>query len=130
MFFKQIKYYLILFIFIILLFKPILYKKISKSKEEASKLNSFLVETINGIETIKNQNVQNFIENNFLVKYCSYNKNSLSYNKIFLLEQFLKDFIDRLGTFLVLIIGSYLVVEGHIDISILITYITLISMQN
>lgn len=118
---------IIFIIFIILLFKPILYKKISKSKEEAAKLNSFLVETINGIETIKNQNVQNFIEKNFLVKYCTYNRNSLSYNKIFLLEQFLKDFVDRLGTFLVLIIGSYLVVKGHIDISILITYITLMS---
>lgn len=118
---------IILIIAVIALFRPLLEKKIIKSKEEAAKLNSYLVETIGGIETIKNQNIQSFIENNFLLKYCKYNKNSLSYNSIFILEQSLKNLIDQLGTFFVMIVGTYLVVKGNIDISLLITYTTLMS---
>lgn len=118
---------ILIIVLIILLFRTTLEKKIKKSKESGAKLNSFMVETISGIETIKNQNIQNFIENNFLLKYCRYNKNSLSYNQIFILEQFLKDIIDQIGTFLIMIFGSYLVIKNEISISYLITFITLIS---
>lgn len=112
---------------IILIFKPILEKKIIKSKVDSAQLNSFLVETINGVETIKNQNILNYIENNFLYKYCKYNKNSFSYNKLFILEQFLKEIISECGTFFVITFGSYLVVKNELDISILVTFITLMN---
>lgn len=108
-----------------LVFRPLLEKRIIKSKEKAASLNSFLVETIGGIETIKNQNIQAFIEKNFLLKYCKYNKNSLSYNYLFILEQFLKNLIDQFGTFFIMTFGSYLVLQQELDISILITFITL-----
>lgn len=118
---------MVLLIFgIMLIFRPLLEKRVLNSKEQASKLNSFLVETIGGIETIKNQNIQNFIEKNFLFKYCKYNQSSLSYNYVFILEQFLKNLIDQFGTFFIMIFGSYLVVKQEISISILITFITLI----
>lgn len=112
---------------VVMIFRPLLEEKIYKSKEEASHLNSFLVETIEGVETIKNQNIQTFIEKNFLLKYCKYNKNSLSYNHLFILEQFFKDMIDQFGTFFVMIFGSYLVIQNELNISILITFITLMS---
>lgn len=118
---------ILLIFFIMLLFRPFLEKRVLKSKEKASNLNSFLVETIGAVETIKNQNIQNFIEKNFLYKYCKYNKNSLSYNYLFILEQFLKDLVDQFGTFFIMIFGSYLVVKQELDISILITFITLMS---
>lgn len=112
---------------IIVIFKPILEKKIRISKEASSKLNSYLVETISGIETIKNQNIKPFIEDNFLLKYCKYNKNSLSYNKCFIIEQFLKDIVSEISNLLILLFGSFLVVKGSIDISTLITFITLMN---
>lgn len=133
LFFLNIKLTFILIISIIMItvviiiFRPLLEKRIRKSKEAGAKLNSFLVETIEGVETIKNQNIQTFIENNFLLKYCKYNKNSLYYNKLFILEQFLKDIIDQTGTFFVMIFGSYLVIKNELNISTLITFVTLMS---
>lgn len=118
---------ILLNISVIIIFKPILSNKIFKSKEKSSELNSFLVETISGIETVKNQNIQPFIENNFLLKYCKYNNTSFSYNKLFLIEQFFKNLIDQIGIYLVMIIGTYLVVKNNLDIGLLITYITLMS---
>ncbi len=115
----------LLIYFCIFCFQKPLERRIQKSKEEAAKVNSFLVETIGGIETIKNQNIQQFIENNFLLKYCKYNKNSFSYNHIFILEQFLKEIINQTGTFILMIVGCYFVLQNHMDIATLITFITL-----
>ena len=118
---------IVLLVLIMFLFRPLLEKRIFKSKEKAAQLNSFLVETIGGIETIKNQNIQEFTERNFLLKYCKYNQNSLSYNYLFILEQFFKNLIDQFGIFFIMIFGSFLVLHKEIDISVLITFITLMS---
>lgn len=118
----------ILFIFItILIFRKPLEKKINNSKVESANLNSFLVETIGGIETIKNQNIEDYIKKNFLLKYCKYNKINYSYNKLFILEQLFKDIIDQIGILCIVIVGSILVINNNLEIPTLITYITLTS---
>lgn len=118
----------IFFIFsIILIFRPLLERKIISSKKNSGDLNSYLVETIGGIETIKNQNIQPFIEKNFLLKYSKYNKTSLSYNYLYIASQFLKSIIEECGTLFILIIGSYLVVKSNFDVLNLIVFITLMN---
>lgn len=118
---------ILLSLIIVIIFRSILENKIVKSKEESAKLNSFLIETISGIETVKNQNIQSFVEDNFLLKYSKYNRNSFSYNNLFVLEQFFKNIISECGTFLVITLGSYLVVKNELDFSILLTFITLMN---
>lgn len=118
---------MLIMILIMFIFQRPLEVNIQKSKEEASSLNSFLVETIEGVETIKNQNIQPFIENNFLLKCSKYNKKSYFTNFLSILEQFFKDFINEIGTFLVMIIGSYLVVINELELAELITFLTLTS---
>ena len=131
--FINIKLSLILILIIVLLlivmfvFQKPLDNNIQESKEKSASLNSFLVETISGVETIKNQNIQSFIENNFLLKCSKYNRKSHFTNYLFIIEQFLKDYINEIGTFLVMIIGSYLVVVEELEITSLIPFITLTS---
>lgn len=120
---------IILIIFLLLIFVLIfnneLDKKITMAKEKGAKLNSYLIETIGGIETIKNQNIVSYAKRNFLIKYLKYNKNSLSYNNTFITLDFIKNLIISIGNLLVLIIGSYLVVDNKLDVATLITYISL-----
>lgn len=116
---------IILFLIVIILFKNILEKQILLSKEEYSKVNSFLVETLTGIETIKNLNIEKFVKENYLLSYCKYNRRSYIYNKVFIVEEFLKNTIDQLGVLTVMIVGSILVNKNILSIPTLITYITL-----
>lgn len=109
-------------ILIMICFQHSLEKSIEKTKIEASSVNSFLTETITSVETIRNQNIQSFIENNFLLKYSKYNKKSYQANNTFILEQFFKDFINQIGSFLIMIIGSYLVVIKELDLATLISF--------
>lgn len=117
----------LLFIILISIFQKVLEDKIMKSKVEGAKLNSFLVETIGGIETIQNCDIQDYIEKNFSLFYGSYHKNTHSYNKVFLLEQFLKNTIQECGMLVIMIVGCYMVMEKELEISSFITYITLIN---
>lgn len=112
-----------LFILLVILFfnKPLDYQ-ILKAKSNAGKLNSYLVETINGIETIKNQNIVPFIKKRFLIKYSKYNINSYKYNNLFIIFTFIKDLFIEIANILVLILGSYLVINNNLDLASLITF--------
>lgn len=118
---------ILLTIILSLLFHKPLELKINKSKKDIAKFNSFLIESLECIETIKNNNIELFIEDNFLLKYSKYNKSSYSYNKLFLIQQFIKDIIHEYGIFLIMVLGSYMVIEENLSISTLITYISLSS---
>lgn len=118
---------ILLLIMTILIFNSSLEEKITNAKEDGSKLNSFLVETIDGIETIKNQNAVSFIKKKFLIKNSLFNKNSYIYNRIFILEEFIKNLIVTLCDLAILIYGSYLCVSNQLDLATLITFITLTS---
>jgi len=116
---------LVLLLLSILIFNRPLDEKINKSKESGANVNSYLVETISGIETIKNQNITSYVKNNFLLKYSKFSKNSLSHNNLFINLEFVKSIIINLGNLLIVTIGSYLVVKNKLNIALLITYITL-----
>ena len=116
---------IIILLFFIFIFNKPLDDKITKSKEDNANVSSYLVETINGIETIKNQDIVSYTKRNFIFKYLKYNHNSLKYNNLFIDLDFLKNLVINIGDLLILIIGTYLIIEGIIDIATLITFITL-----
>ena len=115
----------ILTILIIIIFNSLLDKTITKSKELAANVNSYLVETISGIETIKSQNIVSYIKDKFLIKYSKFNNNSKYHNNIFIILNFIKNLIIDIGNLLIIIIGSYLVIKERLDVALLITFVSL-----
>lgn len=116
---------LIIITILLVPFNSFLNKYILKVKESSSKVNSYLVETISGIETIKNQNITSYIKDKFLLKYSKYNNDSYNENKLFIVLEFTKGLILSLSNIIILIFGSYLIVSDKLDLAILITFITL-----
>ena len=101
--------------------------KVLKTKENLSNLNSYLTETISGIDTVKNQNIVPYCKKKFFIKYCNYNNNSYSVNSTFIILDFIKNLINSIGNLLILIIGSILVINKELDIATLIAFISLTS---
>ena len=99
--------------------------KVLKTKEKMSDLNSYLTETISGIETVKNQNIGSYCKKKFFIKYCDYNNNSYGTNNTFITLDFIKNIVNSIGNLMILILGSYLVITKELDIATLIAYITL-----
>ena len=122
--------FIILFIiflqFIILLaFNKPLEERVNKTKHYGSKLNSYLVETIGGIETIKFQNIVPYIYGKFNLNYSLFNNSSSKHNVLYVVFDLLKNLVSNLGYLSLLVVGSYLLVLGDLDIPSLITFITL-----
>lgn len=116
---------LILVSFLIIGFNGLLNNYILKVKKSGSIVNSYLVETISGIETIKNQNITDFIKKKFLLKYSRYGKESYNQNHLFIILEFIKELILSISNLIILIVGSYLIVNDKLDLAILLTFITL-----
>ena len=116
---------ILLMILALLLFEKPIETSIAKAKEYGGSLDSYLVESISGIETIRHQNVLEYFKKKFLLKYCKYNNTSYRYNNIFITLDFIKSIINMLGNLLIITIGTYLVVLNKLSVASLITFITL-----
>ena len=106
-------------------FKKILAEYIKKGKEYASEVNSYLTETILGIETAKELHIEERIISIFNQHYDHYNKVSYKYNTFYNYQLLFKNIIEEYGTFLVLIVGSVFVQQGFISLGTLLTYQTI-----
>ena len=106
-------------------FKKILAEYIKKGKEYASEVNSYLTETILGIETAKELHIEERIISIFNQHYDHYNKVSYKYNTFYNYQLLFKNIIEEYGTFLVLIVGSVFVQQEFISLGTLLTYQTI-----
>ena len=97
-------------------------KSLSFVKEEKALLNSYIVESITGFETIKGLN----IENNLIDKYRNKNKKlnemNYCYQKLYNKEYLFKNIVGDVGLTIIIFIGILLVIKNEISLASLITY--------
>ncbi len=118
---------LILYIFNNLIFKKNLFKKIEKIKLTNEKTNSYMIESIEGFETVKGLN----LEDNFIQKFSKlYNKHSnniLNYQKTYNIENSIKNIISDIGFLLIIFIGMILINNNLLTIQELFIFNTILS---
>ena len=117
---------IILFILIVVSIK-VISTKLKKLREENALSNSYLIETISGIETIRGFGLEKHVENKFKSKFIRYQKTSYQTHKFFTIFEFIKNLIEEYGIFIILVFGSWLVMKEKLELSSLITYYFLIS---
>lgn len=120
---------LIIFIYysIVRVYRNIFDRKIRVLQENKGMYNSNLMESIDGLESIRNLCIKNLKLNNLSLSYknmCDTNKSlSNDFNK----QQFLKDLIYDIGTIIFLTIGMFYVINSNMIISNLILMYILVS---
>ena len=113
---------LVLYLIIIKVFNKIMSSYIKKNQEEVARVNSYMIESINNIDTVKALGIEEQIENKMHVKYNEYLNTSYKFQKLFNVENFLKNIINDIGLLLIIFIGVTLVLNGKMRISEVITY--------
>lgn len=116
----------IMYSFILFIFNPVIKNYIKKIKEESAIVNSYLHETINSIDVIKGLSLEDKINDNFELKYSKYINNNFRFNKVYNLENLLKEIVDHIGILIILLIGTYFVLNNKMTLSELITFNSLI----
>lgn len=116
----------IIMILLIILVWKIIYPYLKKIREKNAIVNSYLVESITGIETIRSFGLENYTFNKFSKKYRNYNNFNYRTSKLYLYLQFIRNFIVQITVFIILVVGGYLVIKNRLAVSTLITYYALV----
>ncbi|MFR0607435.1 MULTISPECIES: peptide cleavage/export ABC transporter [Limosilactobacillus] len=115
------------YIFIILAFTRTFEKNNNDQMEYNAILNSSIIEDIRGIETIKTLNVENHVYKKIDHEFVKYLKSNLGYERMLLIQQALKLFIQMLLNLLILWIGARLVIKNKLSIGQLMTFNSLLT---
>jgi len=117
---------MILYFIIIKAFNKIFKFYITKNQEDAAVVNSYLIESINNVDTIKSLGLEEEIINKMGIKYNNYLNSSYKFQKIFNLENFIKDIINYIGLSIIIFIGTLFVLDGKMTLGEIITYNSMI----
>lgn len=118
---------LIMYIIIILLFRKILDNKIKKAQEDKAQVNSYMVESLNGFETVKGLKMDNYINRNYEKRYIKYLKSVFSLQNIYANQIFLKDLVNTIGQAVIIFVGILLVIKKDLTLGTLLTFNTILS---
>lgn len=116
---------IMIYMTIIYIFRPMLNKYININQENSARLNSFLIETITGFETIKNINLESIVYDKLENIYINSLNDNYMYNNICNLEMFIQEITSLIGILLVEFLGFSFVVNSQMTIGELVTFIIL-----
>ena len=112
----------LIYIVIFWVFRKIFREYTNISQENNSLLNSFLVESISGFESIKNLNLESVIEERMEDIYLGALKDSFCYDNICNLELFLKEIVSLIGILLIEFLGCKQVIDGNFTLGDVLTF--------
>ncbi|MDD6223898.1 MAG: peptidase domain-containing ABC transporter [bacterium] len=117
-----IAFVVLVMMIIVWLSRKLMMSLLQKLKEKNSIVNSYLIETITGIETVKNLQIEHYIWEQFAQKYQKYNCLSYKIGVRFSKLEAFRDIIYQYGTFLCLVLGGWLILKSKITLGVFMTY--------
>ena len=119
---------LILYIMIIWLFRHKYQDYINEVSIARSKVSSYMVESLEGFETIKGLHIENRVNDSFEKKYVNLLKNLFNYHSFYFIIHLLKDAINHLGITFIVLLGSLYVIDNQMTIGQLMTFNALLTI--
>lgn len=116
---------ILIYILIFLIFRPLIKKYTNINQENNAKINSQMVELINGFETIKNLSLENIMYQNFSELYTKSLHDVYIYDNINNYEFIIKELITYLTLLLTEFIGFYFVLHNTLTIGEIIIFTSL-----
>lgn len=112
----------LIYILILYIFKSTLKRYTNINQENSANINSFLIESISGFETIKNLNLESIIKERMEDIYVKALNDNFIYDNISNLEIFLKDLISLIGILLIEFLGFKFTIDGTMTIGNVLTF--------
>lgn len=98
-----------------------------KEMEENAQLTSYLVESINGIETVKAYNAERKTNLETEIRFIKFIKTVFKHGTMGNVQGSIKAFVELVGGVVILWVGAYQVLEGNMSVGQLITYNALLA---
>lgn len=117
----------ILYLIIVVCFNQLYEKLNRKQMEDNAQLTSYMVESLNGIQTVKAYNAERKINRETEIKFVKLLKGIFDLNWVSNLQVSLKLFIELVGGIVILWVGGVSVIKGEMTIGALITFNSLLA---
>ena len=111
-----------LFLALTFIASPAIKSQLRKAAEKNASTQSLLVEALNGVQTIKAQNVENTVRWRWQRKYSSFMSESFRTLLIGISTGTAGQFLSQLSGLITLWVGAYLVIKGELTIGQLIAF--------
>ena len=112
----------LLYTIIVIVYNRILNDTILEAQIKKAEMNTVLIESINGFETIKGLNLYDYINLKFENKYIKYLKNVIRIDSILNIKENLKEIVNQLIEMIIIFTGVIYVRSETITIGTLMTY--------
>lgn len=116
----------VLYLIIVLAFNKWYEQLNRKQMEDNSQLTSYLVESLNGIQTVKAYNAERKANRETEIKFVKLLKSIFDLSWVSNLQSSLKIFVELVGGVVILWVGGVCVIKGQITIGQLITFNSLL----
>lgn len=116
----------VLYGIIVITFNKVYEKKNRKQMENNAELTSYMVESLNGIQTVKAYNAERKAEHETEKKFVKLLKSVFELSFVGNMQGSLKYFVELVGGVLILWIGSISVINGNMTMGSLITFNSLL----
>lgn len=113
---------LLLYVLIMLLFKVPFQNQIDESQQAKASAISYMVESINGFESVKGCNMENKVVHIFEKKYTRLLRKLFRFDNCYNYQYILKEFVNDIGFIVIILIGILLVMDSKLTIGQLITF--------
>lgn len=117
---------MLLYLFIIVIFRNKFNDLIDDATLNKASVTSYMVESINGYETIKGCNIENKIIHNFEDKYATYSNKIKELDNCYNYQYLLKELINNIGFIVIILIGIFLVMDKTITLGSLLSFNSLL----
>ena len=111
-----------IFILLTLIFSPLVRKQLRTKAERNAVTQSYLVEVISGIQTVKAQNIELRSRFSWQERYADYIASGFKTVVTSTIASSASTFLNKLSSLLVLWMGAYLVVQGELTLGELIAF--------
>lgn len=116
---------IVLYIFIYKVFRKILKYYTNICQEDNASVNSYMIEVVNGFETVKNLNMESGIMDKMASLYAKSLNDLFNFDNLNNLEMFIKDIVTYSCIMLSSFVGFSLVFDNILSIGEIITFIAL-----
>ena len=117
---------LVLYIFVVLVFRPFFEDYLNKAKLKKGEASSFMVESITSSDTIKGIHIEESVKERFEKKYVKFLNILFKYENLYFFQNLFKEIIDNIGVIVIILVGCYLVSDGKMTLGALLTFNTLL----
>ena len=115
----------VIYIIIYLIYRKIIVNQSYIVKEHSSKTSTYLIETLFGIDTIKNTNIEEVRINNFNKEYKDFLDKQFNLNKLIINLNLLQDFISNITLIFITFVSIVLFKKNIISFSYVLAFTSL-----